>query len=121
MIQRVKTNEQQFRTGLTFLSNKRDAKGEEVLFEICNECQMGTRLRKNREKEMEIYALITLTGKNSRNTNSLGGIYKLYVTYIKIFPFIYIYIFFKEIHVLLFIYLFIYDCVESSFLREGFL
>ena len=29
--------------------------------------------------------------------------------------------FFKEIHVLLFIYLFIYGCVESSFLREGFL
>ena len=29
--------------------------------------------------------------------------------------------FFKEIHVLLFIYLFIYDCVESSFLCEGFL
>ena len=29
--------------------------------------------------------------------------------------------FFFEIHVLLFIYLFIYDCVESSFLCEGFL
>ena len=29
--------------------------------------------------------------------------------------------FFLEIHVLLFIYLFIYDCVESSFLCEGFL
>ena len=29
--------------------------------------------------------------------------------------------FLKEIHVLLFIYLFIYDCVESSFLCEGFL
>ena len=29
--------------------------------------------------------------------------------------------FFKEIHVLLFIYLFIYDCVESLFLCEGFL
>ena len=29
--------------------------------------------------------------------------------------------FFKEIHVLLFIYLFIYGCVESSFLCEGFL
>ena len=29
--------------------------------------------------------------------------------------------FFKEIHVLLVIYLFIYDCVESSFLCEGFL
>ena len=29
--------------------------------------------------------------------------------------------FFKEIHVLLFIYLFIYDCVGSSFLCEGFL
>ena len=29
--------------------------------------------------------------------------------------------FFLEIHVLLFIYLFIYDCVESSSLCEGFL
>ena len=29
--------------------------------------------------------------------------------------------FFKEIHVLLFIYLFIFGCVESSFLCEGFL
>ena len=29
--------------------------------------------------------------------------------------------FFLEIRVLLFIYLFIYDCVESSFLCEGFL
>ena len=29
--------------------------------------------------------------------------------------------FFLEIHILLFIYLFIYDCVESSFLCEGFL
>ena len=32
-----------------------------------------------------------------------------------------IFFFFKEIHVLLFIYLFIYDCVESSFLCKGFL
>ena len=32
-----------------------------------------------------------------------------------------VFFFFKEIHGLLFIYLFIYDCVESSFLCKGFL
>ena len=37
------------------------------------------------------------------------------------FFFFFSFFFFKEIHVLLFICLFIYDCIESSFLCKGFL
>ena len=41
--------------------------------------------------------------------------------YFTVVFFFFSFFFFKEIHFLLFIYLFIYDCVESSFLCEGFL
>ena len=43
-----------------------------------------------------------------------------WLDFFSLFYFIYLFIYFKEIHVL-FIYLFVYDCVESSFLCEGFL
>lgn len=71
LIQRVKTSKQQFGASLTFLINERDARVEKGLSEICSECQMGIRLRKNGEGDVD-YVLMTVTGKDSRNTYSLG-------------------------------------------------